>query len=155
MKCLACGAKMFLMQVILDDPRMGPGLERHTFKCSACTQIARRIMFSRFRMPVTNLPVATALPETSAIKLQTPSTWTKAVEKLSSSQTALKESAAVAEAARTLAWAKAVEKVSSRQAAHKESAAAAAARTLAWAKAVEKVTSRHTAVERLAAARNL
>jgi hypothetical protein len=88
-------------------------------------------MFSRVKMPVTHLPVITT-PTNKLWKgcVAAPSAWGKAVEKLSSSQTALKERTA---AARTSAWAKAVEKVSSRQTALNERAAAAeAARTLAW-----------------------
>ena len=47
MKCPACGAEMHLMQVVLDDAlRHAPAIERHVFKCSACPQEARRLLFS-------------------------------------------------------------------------------------------------------------
>ena len=47
MNCPACGAEMHLMQVVLDDTlRHAPAVERHVFKCPACAQIARRLVFS-------------------------------------------------------------------------------------------------------------
>jgi hypothetical protein len=59
MKCLACGAKMRLMQM---EPRADPtsevAFERHTFKCSACPQLSQRMVFSRPRSPITDLSVA-------------------------------------------------------------------------------------------------
>jgi hypothetical protein len=117
MQCLACGAEMLLMEVVQTDTMTASGIERHTFKCSACRQIAQRLMFSRARMPIINLPAVTH-PEAPAIKPPMGRVaWATAVEKLSSRQTALKERAA---AARTSAWANAVEKLRSRQAALKE-----------------------------------
>ena len=47
MNCPACGAEMHLMQVVLDDTlRHAPAIERHVFKCAACPQMARRLLFS-------------------------------------------------------------------------------------------------------------
>jgi hypothetical protein len=47
MKCPACGAEMHLMQVVLDDTmRHAPAVERQVFKCAACPQVARRLLFS-------------------------------------------------------------------------------------------------------------
>jgi hypothetical protein len=97
MQCLACGAKMLLMEVVLDDTTKGPAFERHSFKCSACPQIARRLVFSRAKMPVTHLPVITT-PTNNLWNgcVAAPSTWEKAVETLRSRQTDLKEKAAAA-----------------------------------------------------------
>jgi uncharacterized Zn finger protein len=47
MKCPACGAEMHLMQVVLDDTmRHAPAIEHQVFKCTACPQVARRLLFS-------------------------------------------------------------------------------------------------------------
>ena len=56
MKCLACGAAMRLMDVRTDTTTVC-GIERHTFRCSACAHTAQRLMLNRVRMPITNLPV--------------------------------------------------------------------------------------------------
>jgi hypothetical protein len=59
MNCLACGAEMRLMQA---EPRSDPTsevtFERHTFKCSACPQISRRLVFSRPRSLIPDLGLA-------------------------------------------------------------------------------------------------
>jgi hypothetical protein len=97
------------------DPTAALAFERHTFKCSACPQIAQRLVFSRAEMPVNDLPVVTAHSEPPVIKLQerVPS-WASAVNDLRN-----KRSQQVA-AARAVAWAKAVEKVRGKQIALKE-----------------------------------
>ena len=56
MKCLACGAEMRLTDVRPDRTTVC-GIERHTFRCSACTHTAQRLTFDRARVPITNLPV--------------------------------------------------------------------------------------------------
>ena len=56
MKCLACGAEMRLTEVCPDRTTVC-GIERHTFRCSACTHTAQRLMLNRARVPITNLPV--------------------------------------------------------------------------------------------------
>ena len=149
MRCLGCGGEMLLTQVVLDDTRKGLGFERHTYNCSACPQIARRVVFWRAKMPVTELPVVATQPEAPVIELPAPSPWAKAVEKLHSRQIALKERAA--EAAPARASALAVAKVSSIQTAVQEQTAVEAAGTLAWAKAVEKLRSWQTALNERAA----
>jgi hypothetical protein len=59
MKCLACGAKMRLMQMEQrGNPTSEVAFERHTFKCSACPQISQRLVFSRPRSPKTDFRVA-------------------------------------------------------------------------------------------------
>ena len=56
MKCLACSAEMLLTEVCLDRTTEC-GIERHTFRCSACAHTAKRLMLNRPRVPITNLPV--------------------------------------------------------------------------------------------------
>jgi hypothetical protein len=53
MKCLACSAEMRLTEVRPDERG---GIERHTFRCSACAHMAKRLMLNRSRVPTTNLP---------------------------------------------------------------------------------------------------
>ena len=52
MRCLACGSEMHLRDVVLADIPTMPGFERHTFRCSACPQVARRLVICRAKMPV-------------------------------------------------------------------------------------------------------
>ena len=47
MRCVACGAEMHLVQVAGDDTMMVRGYEHHTFECSACREVERRLTFSR------------------------------------------------------------------------------------------------------------
>ena len=80
MRCLACGAEMRLMQVDL----VTGSIDRHTFKCSDCSQIARRLMFSRAKMPANDLPILIVGSKTSGSELQVEraaagSAWEKAV----------------------------------------------------------------------------
>jgi hypothetical protein len=45
MQCRACGAEMRLMQFVLGDTTgRVPAIERQDFKCSACPQVARRVV---------------------------------------------------------------------------------------------------------------
>jgi hypothetical protein len=131
MQCLACGAdnKMLLMDVVRDDTMKVPAFEQQIYRCSACRHIARRLVFCRAKMPLTQLPVITTPP----IKLQNgrvvaPSAWGKAVETFRSTQIDLKVRAA---AAKPAAWTKAVEKLRSKQAALAEEAAVASRLRLA------------------------
>jgi hypothetical protein len=121
MQCLGCGAKMLLMEVVRDNTTKVSAFERHIFKCSACPQIARRFVFSRFKTPVTHLPVI-ATPTYNLWNGcgAAPSSWGKAVEALRSRQIDLEERAA---AGKTAGWTKAVERVRRKQAALAEHAA--------------------------------
>jgi len=151
MKCVACGAGMRLMQVETDTVAVC-GIERHIFRCSACPQGAQRLMFNRARMSSIHLPdAAAARPEPPAIKLQAahvapPSGgWTRAIEKLSSRQTALKER-------------KPTDRISNRLSALKATKIAlrtkpAAAKSSTWTKATEKLRRRQIVLERTATAR--
>jgi hypothetical protein len=86
---------MRLMQVQTDTATVC-GIERHIFSCSACPQSAQRLMFNRARMSGINAPAVATPTEAPAIKLQAAraaglSGWMRAIEKLGSRQTALKE----------------------------------------------------------------
>ena len=96
MQCRACGAEMRLMQFVLGDTGgRVPTIERQDFKCSACPQVARRVVFSHSLVSADELPLARHT-EPRAIQPQTrrsagpqrvekaPSwvKWARAVEKL-------------------------------------------------------------------------
>ena len=150
MKCGACGAAMRLMQVETDTATVC-GIERHTFRCAACPQSAQRLMFNRARMSSINVPdAAAARPEPPAINLQAvhvapPNGWAKAIEKLSSRQTALKER-------------KPTDRNSNRRSALKASKSApialrtrpAPAQSSSWTNVVEKLRRRQIVLERAA-----
>jgi hypothetical protein len=46
MLCVACGAQMHLVEVRCDDTMMVRGYEHHTFECTGCREIERRLTFS-------------------------------------------------------------------------------------------------------------
>ena len=125
MQCLACRAdnKMFLTDVLRDDTMKVPVIEHQIYMCSACRHVARRLVFSRAKMPVTHLPViATPIDKLWKERVPAPRAWGNAVEKLRSRRADLKQRGA---AAKITAWTKAVEKVRSKQAAFAEQAAGA------------------------------
>ena len=137
---MACGAEMQLREVVLADIPTMPGFERHTFRCSACPQVARRLVISRAKMPVVDPLVPSAAPEAPTTNLQTGQqaagrVLPNVVEKLHSTQAAL-ENQDVTD------WLPTVEKLSM---ALKERAVAA--RASAWAKTVEKLRSRQMALD--------
>ena len=45
MRCTACGAEMILMNVVRDETMTVPGFEHHTFRCSECHDVERRLAF--------------------------------------------------------------------------------------------------------------
>ena len=141
MQCLACGAEMQLREVVLADIPTMPGFERHTFRCSACPQVARRLVICRAKMPVVDPLVPSAVSEAPTTNLQTgqqaAGVLPNAVEKL---QQAALEDQDVTD------WLPTVEKLSM---ALKERAVAA--RASAWAKTVEKLRSRQMALKTQAA----
>jgi hypothetical protein len=47
MLCMACGAEMILMNVVQDDTMAVPGFEHHTFMCSECRNVERRLVFTK------------------------------------------------------------------------------------------------------------
>jgi hypothetical protein len=137
MKCLACSAEMCLTDVRPDRTTVC-GIERHTFRCSACTHTAQRLMLNRARVPITNLPVV--IPGKAPVldlnngRPTAQSAWAKSVEKVNSKQADLKQRTAA-----TTDWGSVVEKLST---ALKQQAGAARAEALA--RAVEKVRGRQT-----------
>ena len=144
MQCLACGAEMQLREVVLADIPTMPGFERHTFRCSACPQVARRLVICRAKMPVVDPLVPSAAPEAPTTNLQTGQQAAGrvlpiVVEKLHSTQAAL-ENQDVTD------WLPTVEKLSM---ALKERAVAA--RASAWAKTVEKLRNTQMALKERAA----
>ena len=142
MRCLACGSEMHLRVVVLADIPTMPGFERHTFRCSACPQVARRLVICRAKMPVVDPLVPSTASEASASNIQTQavgSTLPNAVEKVLSTQAALDEEEAAD-------WRPTVERLTK---ALKQRAVAS--RASAWAKTVEKLRSRQIALEERAA----
>jgi len=72
MQCRACGAEMRLMQFVLGDTRgRVPAIERRDFKCSACPQVARRVVFSHALASADELPPLATHTEPRAIQPQT------------------------------------------------------------------------------------
>jgi hypothetical protein len=47
MLCMACGAEMILMNVVQDDAIPVLGFEHHTFMCSECQDVERRLVFMK------------------------------------------------------------------------------------------------------------
>jgi hypothetical protein len=78
MRCLVCNTKMVLIEAVSADPTTLPGCEHHTFLCSACNNIERRLLFTGAKTK-----------------------WTRAVEKLVRKQKALKEEQTLASKAPT------------------------------------------------------
>jgi hypothetical protein len=163
---------MRLMQVQTDTVTVC-GIERHLFGCSACPQSAQRLMFNRARMSSINLPVAATHSEAPAIELDAArvagaSGWTRAIEKLSSRQTALKEHKAAERTSDRLSALKAPKRglialrerpAAAKSSANKSSANKSSANnssannSSAWTNAVEKLRSRQIVLERAATAR--
>jgi hypothetical protein len=70
MRCLACGAEMRLERVAGDDTMPVSGFEHHTFVCSACGDIERRLVFTGQVEPTYTDPVSVH----SAAPISPPST---------------------------------------------------------------------------------
>jgi hypothetical protein len=47
---MACDAEMILMKVAADDTMPVPGFEHHTFMCSGCRDVERRLVFAGTRV---------------------------------------------------------------------------------------------------------
>ena len=112
------------------------GIERHTFRCSACAHTAQRLMLNRVRIPITNLPVVSKAPviDVQNGRPAAQSAWAKSIEKVNSKQADLKQRAAA-----TTDSGSVVEKLST---ALKQQAGAARAEALE--RAVEKIRGRQT-----------
>jgi hypothetical protein len=72
MRCMACGAEMILMNVVRDDAMAVPGFEHHTFACSECQDLERRLVFTKHgRESATQpMPVQAAPPFVPASRVQ-------------------------------------------------------------------------------------
>ncbi len=44
---MACDGEMILMKVVQDDTMPIPGFEHHTFMCSNCHDVERRLVFTK------------------------------------------------------------------------------------------------------------
>ena len=51
MLCLGCGAQMRLVQVVKDTTMLVPGYEHHTWQCSGCSTVERRMTFTSESTP--------------------------------------------------------------------------------------------------------
>jgi hypothetical protein len=148
MRCVACGAEMRLVGVSLTDTPMA-GFERHTFKCSTCSHVSRRLVLSP-KTPVVNLPLVEQHPEPPAVPSAAPDpaapartfNWVEDFEKHRSRHTPIQARAATARISGTL---KAVKKRLSPQARAQEPSAPA--RTSTWPEAVEKVRRQQSVLE--------
>jgi len=83
MRCMACGGEMILMNVVQDDTMEVPGFEHHTFTCSECQDIERRLVFTKHSREgdIEPTPVHAAPPVMPASTVQdehvAPSVFTK------------------------------------------------------------------------------
>jgi hypothetical protein len=64
MRCMVCGTEMILMNVVQDDTMAVLGFEHHTFMCSKCHYIDRRLVFTKHgrECDAEPLPLHTAPP---------------------------------------------------------------------------------------------
>jgi hypothetical protein len=58
MLCMECGAEMKLVQVVEDTTMFVSGYEHHTWQCSACSTVERRMTFTREKTPTPNARTA-------------------------------------------------------------------------------------------------
>ena len=65
--CLECGGEMSLVQVIQDTTMLVPGYEHHTWRCSHCSRVEKRMTFTRVptQVPAMEAAVAVELTETA------------------------------------------------------------------------------------------
>lgn len=156
MRCMACGAEMRLVGVSLTDTPMA-GFERHTFKCSTCSHVSRRLVLGP-RPPIANLPLVAQHPEPPAARLQIKGVvvpaaaqepaapartfnWVEMFEKHRSQHTPTQGGSATARISSTL---KAIESRRSPQIAAQK---ASAPPTSTWPETVEKVRRQQSALQ--------
>jgi hypothetical protein len=91
---------MRLVQAVADQTMMVPGYEHQTLECPGCHGVERRLVFARPIGPLTVEPMRLSLgaPAPAAARKQSQRidvsrTWARAVERLRSQQSALKERA--------------------------------------------------------------
>jgi len=61
MRCLLCEAEMVLVSVVEDQTMMVPGFEHHTYMCSSCSEIERRLSSTNILQNATTLRPFTRL----------------------------------------------------------------------------------------------
>jgi hypothetical protein len=103
MLCWECGAEMRLIQVTEDTTMLVSGYEHHTWQCSGCSTVERRMTFTRKKTLIQALPVEPA--QTAPVELiqmaQMPVETTQAVP-LEQTQAAPVEKTAPVQAAQTV-----------------------------------------------------
>ena len=62
MLCMTCGAEMRLVQVTEDTTMLVSGYEHHTWQCSGCSTIERRMTFTREKTLIQSPPVVSSQP---------------------------------------------------------------------------------------------
>jgi hypothetical protein len=93
MWCLACGGEMQLLEVVQAHAMLIEGYEHHTWRCSACGQTERRLVFIR-REPNRSDARQPAEPEPN--EKANPTNWARMVDKVRDRQRRLVQEAAVA-----------------------------------------------------------
>jgi hypothetical protein len=76
---------MRLIEVVPDDTAMVAGYERHTLQCTSCNDVERRLVFSREKTPIDNVPVAPTTEVTPGSideRAPEPSVWVRAFNML-------------------------------------------------------------------------
>src|ERR1700680_4456981 len=98
MRCIGCGEEMRLVQAVADHTMMVPGYEHQTLECPGCHEVERRLVFARpigrlpgepMRLP-SGTPASTTAPKQHD-RMDAPKTWSRALERLRSQQSALME----------------------------------------------------------------
>ena len=62
MLCLGCGAQMRLVQVVKDTTMLVSGYEHHTWQCSGCSTVERRMTFTSESTPMVAVELAETAP---------------------------------------------------------------------------------------------
>jgi hypothetical protein len=91
MRCMTCGVKMILMNVIPDDTLTVPGSERHTFIGSECGDFDGRLVYTKRDrnsvagpMPVHGAPSIAPPSTVHDVPVVTPGLFRRALAKLRS-----------------------------------------------------------------------
>src|SRR5215813_6326276 len=103
MRCIGCGGGMRLVKAVADCTMMVSGYEHQTLECRGCHAVERRMVFGRTIGPLTVEPMGLpsepppAAIETEQVdRIDPVKTWNRALERLRSTQSALKERAVAA-----------------------------------------------------------
>jgi hypothetical protein len=60
--CLECGGEMSLVQVVQDTAMFVPGYEHHTWRCSHCSRVEKRMTFTRIPTQVSPSEASRTVP---------------------------------------------------------------------------------------------